>query len=223
MQWKYTVINETLDRCSTVQYLGGYLDSQLNFKEHINTKCKAAILNIIRIWNIRKYLDKDTKHMLIKSLALSHLDYANSLLTKLPAKTIKIMQNTQNLAAKVILGKHKSESSTECLKTLHGLPIKYRTDYKICTLVFKHLHAMAPTYLIKLIKIKQQGRQGLRSANMNNILEVPRTKRKTFASWSFSVYGPRAWNALLDSLWRTNNYDRFRKDLKTHFFLQAYT
>ena len=100
--------------------------------------------------------------MLIISMVVSHLDYTNSLLTGLPAKTIKIMQNVQNLAPKVILGKHKSESSTECLKTLHWLPIKYRIDYKICTLVFKCLHAMAPTYLIKLIKIKQQGRQGLR-------------------------------------------------------------
>ena len=43
------VINETIDRCSTVRYLGGYLDSQLNFKEHIKTKCKAAIINILRI------------------------------------------------------------------------------------------------------------------------------------------------------------------------------
>ena len=48
------VINEAIDRCSTVPYLGGYLDSQLNFKEHIKTKCKSAILNIIRIENIRK-------------------------------------------------------------------------------------------------------------------------------------------------------------------------
>ena len=120
--------------------------------------------------------------MLIKSLALSHLDYANSLLMGLPVKTIKIMQNIQNLAAKVILGKQKSDSSKECLKALHWLPIKYRINYKICTLVFKCLHAMAPTYFIKLIKIKQQRRQGLRSENRNNILEVPKMKRKTFAS-----------------------------------------
>ena len=161
--------------------------------------------------------------MLIKSLALSHLDYANSLLTGLPAKTIKIMQNIQNLAAKVALGKQKSDSSTECLKTLHWLPIKYRIDYKICTVVFKCLHAMAPTYLTNLIKIKQQGRQGLRSANMNNILDVPKTKRKTFSTRAFSVYGPRTWNALLDSLRRTSSYDKFRKYLKTQFFLQAYS
>ena len=155
------VIEETINRCSTVRYLGAYLDSQLSFKEHIKTKCKSAVLNIIRIRNIRRYLDKDTTHMLIKSLALSHLDYANSLLMGLPAKTIKIMQNIQNLAAKVVLGKHKSDSSMECLKTLHWLQIKYRINYKVCTLVFKCLHAMAPPYLIKLIKIKQQMRQGL--------------------------------------------------------------
>ena len=132
------------------------------------------------------------------------------------------MQNIQNLAAKVVLGKHKSNSSMECLKTLHWLPIKYRINYKVCTLVFKCLHAMAPPYLIKLIKIKQQRRQGLRSGNINNILEVPETKRKTFASRAFSVYGPQTWNALPDSLQTTNKYERFCKDLKTHLFLQAY-
>ena len=54
------VIQKTIDRCLTVRYFGGYLDSQLKFKEHINTKYKAAILNILKIHNIRRYLDKDT-------------------------------------------------------------------------------------------------------------------------------------------------------------------
>ena len=127
------------------------------------------------------------------------------------------------MAAKVALGKQKSDSCTECLKTLHWLPIRYRIDYKICTLVFKCLHAMVPTCPTKLIKIKQQARQGLRSANMNNILDIPKMKRKTFALRAFSVYGPRTWNVLPDSLRTTSNYDKFRKDLKMHFFLQAYS
>ena len=96
--------------------------------------------------------------------------------------------------------KTKSDNSTECLKTLHWVPIKYRIDYKICTLVFKCFHAMAPTYLTNQIKIKQQGRQGLRSANMKNILYVPKTNRKTFATRAFNVYGPRTWNTLPDLL-----------------------
>ena len=59
------VIEEMINRCSTIRYLGAYLDSQLSFMEHIKTKCKSAVLNIIRIRNIRKYPDKDTMHMLI--------------------------------------------------------------------------------------------------------------------------------------------------------------
>ena len=184
------------------------LTTQLN--EHIKTKCKVEIINILRIQNISKYLKKDTTHMLLKLLALSHLDYANLLLTGLPASTIRMRQNVQNLAAKVTLGKQKSNSSTECLKTLHWLPIKYKIDYKICTLVFKCFHAMAPTYLTKLIKIKQQARQELRSADINNILDVPKMKRKTFALRAFSVYGLRIWNALPDSLRTSSNYDKFR-------------
>ena len=57
---------------------------------------------------------------------------------------------------------------------------------------------------------------------MNNMLVVPKTKRKTFASQAFSVYGPTTWNALPDALQGISNYDRFRKDLKTHFFSQTY-
>ena len=40
---------EITQRSHITRYLGAYLDSALNFKEHIKTKSKAAILNIIRI------------------------------------------------------------------------------------------------------------------------------------------------------------------------------
>ena len=66
--------------------------------------------------------------------------------------------------------------------------------------MFKSLDDMAPAYLGKLITIKQQRRQGLRSGNIKDILEVPRTKIKMFASWAFSVYGQKTWNTLPDSL-----------------------
>ena len=42
-------IEETINRCSTIRYLGAYLNSLLSFKEHIKTKCKSAVLNILRI------------------------------------------------------------------------------------------------------------------------------------------------------------------------------
>ena len=96
------IISETIDRYTQVKYLGQYLNCNLLFRSHINITCKAAI-NIIRIHNIWKYLTKDTCHTLILLLAISHLDYSNSLLVGLPEKSINLMQHVQNTLAKVIL------------------------------------------------------------------------------------------------------------------------
>ena len=43
------VIAESIQRSTKVRYLGGHLDSNLTFKEHILIKCIAATLNIIKI------------------------------------------------------------------------------------------------------------------------------------------------------------------------------
>ena len=39
------VNGETVTRSNITKYLGAHLDSALNFKQHIKTKCKAAMFN----------------------------------------------------------------------------------------------------------------------------------------------------------------------------------
>ena len=125
-----------MERSTKFKYLGGYLVSNATFKEHILIKCKAAMLNI-KIWNIRKYLTKEMCHKLILWLVISHLDYANSMLAGLATPSIKMMQKIQHTAARLTLGKNAKESTMECLKTLHWLPIQQWGDYQICTLIHK--------------------------------------------------------------------------------------
>ena len=95
---------------------------------------------ILRIKAARKNLTRSTCNKLMVTLVLSHLDYANSLLGKLPTSSINKMQAVQNIAAKITLGKGKYDSTTRCLQTLHWLPIKERIDYKIISLVYKCIH-----------------------------------------------------------------------------------
>ena len=56
---RINIIEESVKRSTEARYLGGHLDSNLTFKEQILIKCKAAMLNIIKIQNIRKYLTKE--------------------------------------------------------------------------------------------------------------------------------------------------------------------
>ena len=66
------VINEKITRCDKARYLGGIPNSSLQFKAHFTNKCKATMVNLIWIKNIRIYIDNNTYHTLVRSLALSH-------------------------------------------------------------------------------------------------------------------------------------------------------
>ena len=129
MSRKNKVVQEEIQLCDVVHYLRGYTNSIISFTDHVRTKYKAAIINIIQIRNIGKYLTKDKVHTLIKSLVLSHLDYSNSILAGIPNKTLRLMQVIQNTAARVVLNKESYNTSTkECLKSLHWLQIKERIN-----------------------------------------------------------------------------------------------
>ena len=105
------------------RYLGAYLDSTLNLKQHIKVKCKAAMLNLLKIKAIRKYLTTKACPKAVITLMMTHLDYANSILTLLLKASIPQLQRVQNMVAKIILQRNKFESSTKCLENLHWLLI----------------------------------------------------------------------------------------------------
>ena len=107
-------------------------------------------------------------------------------------------------------------------KTLHYLPIRARIEYKILTMVFKCLEGCAPEYLKELIKLRRPTREGLRSGHQVKPLMVPYTRQKTFASRSFSVSGPALWNKIPDSLKAIDNFETFKKELKTYLFRKFY-
>ena len=178
------------------------------------------MLNLHRIRSARKHVTRTACNKLVVALVLSHLDYTNSLLGGLPKSSINKMQAVQNIAAKVTLGKHKYDSTTSCLFQLHWLPIKFRIDYKIISMVHKGLHGQALPYLTRLLQYSEQGRKGLRSEKDTTRLLVPHTSKKTFASWSFSVLGPKLWNDLPQDIRRIDNYARFKKELKTDLLRQ---
>ena len=88
------------------------------------------------------------------------------MLTGLPDTDYTKLQHVQNIDAKLVVKKTKTASVTECLRTLHWLPIKYQNQHKIATLVYKLLHQLAPQYLQDLIKLEEKNHgRSKRSAN----------------------------------------------------------
>ena len=143
-----------MERTKVTKYLGSWLDENLGFAKHVTMKCKAAMWNIQRIRNTHSYLDKCTCESLVASLVTPHLDYGNGLPIGATDTAIGKYQGVQNIAAKLILNRSKTDSATKVQYELHWLPIKARIEYKTLLLVFKCLHNMAPKYLENLLIIK---------------------------------------------------------------------
>ena len=68
---------------------------------------------------------------LVSAFVLSRIDYCNSLLFGSTHDVTSHLQRIQNYAARVILRLPKSSSITIHLKSLHWLPVKVRSTYKI--------------------------------------------------------------------------------------------
>ena len=216
------VSGESVGKAPSIKYLGVHLDESLSFAQQITAKCKAALYNLTRIKSIRKYLDIDSCKTLMSSLVLAHLDYANILYYGLPDRDIHKLQRVQNMAAKVVLKRKKYDSATDCLKTLHWLPVRSRIMYKVAVYVFKCLHNTAPLYLSEMIHIKTWQRP-LRSADRaGTILHVPFSKNKTFLDRSFLVAGPTVWNGLPKDVRSASSLMQFKSLLKTHLFKSCY-
>ena len=208
-----------ITRSSVIKYLGALLDSRLNFKDHIKSKCKVASYHLYLLREIRNCLTLDAAKTVALGMIISHLDYANSLYIGLPKGEQQKLQRIQNLTAKIVLGRNKYSSSTDALKSLHWLPIHLRSKYKICVLMFNCRMGQAPVYLQELLLKKDIFRHGLRSNNFADYdYVVPFCKHSSFADRSFSIQGPKCWNALPVFIKCIGNLKAFKKALKTHLF-----
>ena len=216
------VCGDQVSRCDKIKLLGIWLDSNLNFKQHITMKCRTAILNIQKLKHIINVLNPEAARLIVHGMVMSHLDYSNVLYYGLLDNSIKKLQRVQNMAAKVILGKRRSDSSRDCLMALHWLPVWERIEYKILTLVFKSMVGEAPAYLREMIQERGMCWEGLRSNRDLKFLMVPQTRRQTFVARSFSVAGPTLWNSLPNTIKQSNTIDGFKVKLKTYLFRHAF-
>jgi hypothetical protein len=201
--------------------LGVIFDNTLNMSDHIKAVCRASFLQLRNIRSIKDALTHESLEKVIHAFISSRLDYCNALLCGLPQSCISKLQRIQNAAARLLTGTKKFDHITPVLKSLHWLPVEKRIDFKVLLLVYRALHGRAPDYMRDCLQTRTNVRT-LRSTASHQ-LAVPRSRLKGYGDRAFSVAAPRLWNALPDSVTGANTGTVFKKHLKTHLFLSAFT
>ena len=109
----------------------------------------SLVITISVVYAILQHcLSQSTLTMLVTSLILQRLDYCNSVLAGLPASSMIPLQQVQNAAARSSDSQSGSPSIpyiTPALQQLHWLPVYYRIQYKIATLMHHIYNNTAPT------------------------------------------------------------------------------
>ena len=157
---------------------------------------------------IRNYLSEEAAKSLTHAVVTSRLDNMKSLLHNLPNHQTEKLQLIQNHAARVVKKCKKSDHITQTLIDLHWLPVKFRSQYKLLILVYKCLHGDGPAYLSSLLE-EYYPLRNLRSTAQARLYEP--SVHKGYGERAFSVVGPKLWNALPESLRKSNSLDVFKK------------
>ena len=74
-------------------------------RDQLRYNKKKAIVNLINIFRISKYVDRSSTMKLLHGLIFSNIDFCNSIYYDLPNCDLRPLQITINSATRVIMGK----------------------------------------------------------------------------------------------------------------------
>ena len=207
---------ERIEPKSTVRNLGVVMDQFFNADHHITAICKTSQYRLTNVTRIRKHLDEASTEILVHAFVSSILDHCKALIHGLPKYQLNRLQLVLNTAARVVTCTRKYDHIKPVLIKLHWLPVYYRVLFKVLLLVFKAFNGLAPHYVSDLLK-KRVSVRFLRS-NSQKLLNIPRSRTKTYGDRAFSVAGPRQWNELPLDIRTISDVNAFKRSLKTYLF-----
>ena len=133
------------------------------------------------------------------------------------------LQRAQNYAARVIFSLPKSSGITTHLKSLHWLPVKVRSTYKIACL-FYHCHSStAPSYVNYMLHRKPSHTRNTRSSSYTMpLLNRPAHSKATLGDRSFSFASSSVWNLIPNDVRCTPSLSTFKSRWNTYLFRPVY-
>ena len=218
-----TIGNAQIPFKKSVKNLGFTLDCHLTMNAHVSNIARTCYFELRRLASIRRFLTSTATATLVSAFVLSIIDYCSSLLFGSTNDVTSHLQRILNYAARVILRLPKSSSITIHLKSLHWLPVKVRSTYKIACLCY-HIHSStAPPYVAGMLHGKPLHTHNTRSSSYTMPhLNRPAHSKATLGDRSFSFASSSVWNSIPNDVRCAPSLSSSKSHLKTHLFCSVY-
>ena len=207
--------NVTLEKVSSIKYLGLYLDEDLNWSihiEHINNKIIPLIGALFRC---RQFLTKNAKYKIYNAYILSILRYLIPVWGTCGITNFNKVQVLQNRALKTLFQLNYRMHTDEVYQLLNLLPVSYILKIEQSKLIYKVIHNIQKSNIL-ITHINQVHSHDTRN-NTNIYLSLARTNIALHNPYSEAS---TAFNALPTDISSETSLGRFANKLKVHFFEQ---
>ena len=200
----------------SVKNLGFTLDFLLTMNAHVKKIARTCYFELRRLASIRRFLTSTATASLVSAFVLSRIDYSISLLFGSTHDVTSHLQRIQNYAARVILCLPRSSSITTHLRSLHWLPVKVRSTYKIACLCCHSHSSTAPSYIADLLHIKPSHCRNIRTSSYTMpLLNRPTQSKATLCNRSFSFASSSVWNSIPNYVRCAPSLSSFKSRLRT--------
>ena len=221
------ILGNPLHPTKSVRNLGVWFDSDFSFSKHVQNVCKSCFIQLRDFRNIRQFLTHDAAVSVANAFVSSQLDYCNSFFRSLSKFNLHRLQSIQNSAARIVTNSSKYTRITLVLRKLHWLPVQFRSEFKLATLVYKFIHTGFPKYFAPYLSTYHNTYNTRCSQSVANFLNVPKFQPKIHKStkqfgFSFAFDAPTVWNSLPEDIRASPTIASFRTKLKTYLYAKSY-
>ena len=169
----------------------------LTMNAHVSNIDQTCYFELRRLASIRKFQTSIATATLVSAFVLSRIDNCNSLLFGSTHGLTFHLQLIQIYAGRAILRLPRSSCITTHLKSLHWLPVKVRSTYKIACLCYHCHSSTAPSYVADMQQKKPSHSCNTRSSSYTiPLLNRPAHCKATIGDRSFSFASSSVWNSI---------------------------
>ena len=182
---------------------------------HVSNIAQTCYFDLRRLASIRRFLTSTATATLVSAFVLSRIDYCNSLLFVSTHDVTSHLQRMQDYVARVILRLPMSSSITTHLRSLHWLPVKVRSTYKIAYLCYHCHSSTAPSHVADMLQKKPSHYCNTHSSSYTMpLLNGPTHSKATLGDRSSSF----ASSSVPNDVRCAPSLSSFKTHLKTYLF-----
>lgn len=199
------------------KFLGVTIDSQLNWKNHIDRICTSASRGVGILNKLKHFFSRKTLYMLYNALVFPYMSYCNTVWGNSNKTQIQSLLLLQKRALRICTSSHYLSHTDPFFYQLKTLKIDDVHTFQTAIFMFKFSKKLLPSTFQNIFTYNSN----IHSYPTRHSLDIHLNNPKILlAHRSIRHHGPDIWNSLPDNIKLSSSLYSFKALMKKHLLIK---